>query len=342
MALLITGIVVILAVLALSQVVKIYETSSKITEKDGNEVTHKDNNNQGRLMLAFGILFIVSFFAMILAWGDVMLVTPASEHGVDYDFLWDVSMGIIVVAFLLVQPVLFYFAWKYRGTKGRKATYYEHNDRLELIWTIVPAITLAVLIIYGLTTWSNVMNPDNSKQEPIVVELYAQQFYWTARYSGDDNELGMANVRNIGGANIVGIDENDSKGFDDKMTRELVLPAGQPVLFKFRSQDVIHSAYMPHFRAQMNCVPGMVTQFQFTPTITTAQMRQDPDIMAKVENINEIRAAEGKEAWKFDYVLLCNKICGGAHYNMQMPIRVVEQEEYDNWIAEQSTFAESL
>ncbi|KAB2813747.1 cytochrome c oxidase subunit II [Phaeocystidibacter luteus] len=335
-------IVAVLGIIAIAQVVKVYEASSKLKEKDGNDVTSKDNNTQGRLMLLFGILFMVSFVAMIIGWGDVMLDTPASEHGSDYDFLWDVSMAIIIVVFVIVQPILFYFAWKYRGTKGRKATYYEHNNRLELIWTVVPALTLAVLIIYGLTTWSNVMNPDNEDQEPIVVELYAQQFYWTARYAGEDNILGEANVRYIGGSNVVGINDADANGHNDIITRELVLPKGQPVLFKFRSQDIIHSAYFPHFRAQMNCVPGMVTQFQFTPTVSTEEMRRDPSIMQKVKRINEIRSAEGKESWEFDYVLLCNKICGAAHYNMQMPIRVVEQEEYDEWISEQKTFLESL
>lgn len=338
----ITAVVIFLAIIALTQVVKIYETSSKINGGKDNEVSSKDNNTQGALMLTFGILFIVAFFAMVFAWGDLMLATPASEHGADYDFLFDISMGLIVFVFLVVQPILFYFAWKYRGTKGKKATYYEHNNKLEFIWTIVPAVALAVLIIFGLTTWSNVMNPNNEDQEPIVVEVYAQQFYWTARYAGDDNVLGYANVRNIGSGNAIGIDKEDGFGFDDKVVRELVLPKGRPVLFKFRSQDVIHSAYMPHFRAQMNCVPGMTTQFQFTPSVTTAEMRQDPAILEKVDRVNAIRAEEGKDPWEFDYVLLCNKICGAAHYNMQMPITVVEEEEYQQWISEQATFAESL
>lgn len=339
----ITVVVIFLAIVALTQVVKVYEGSSKLNGGKDNEVTTRDNNNQGRLMLLFGILFIAAFFAMIFAWGDLTLATPASEHGSDYDFLWDISMGLIIVVFLIVQPVLFYFAYRYRGLKGTKATYYEHNNKLELIWTTVPAVALAVLIVYGLTTWSNVMSPKNENVEPMVVELYAQQFNWTARYAGDDNTLGNANVRFVAGVNGVGIDENDAKGQDDQVVRgELVLPKGRPVLFKFRSQDIIHSAYMPHFRAQMNCVPGMVTQFQFTPTVSTAEMRQDPAIIEKVDRINAIRAEAGDEPWEFDYILLCNKICGAAHYNMQMTIKVVEQEEYDEWISEQKTFAESL
>ncbi len=192
------------------------------------------------------------------------------------------------------------------------------------------------------------------EEDTLVVELYAQQFNWKARYAGEDNTLGQANVRliDIDRANILGVDEADPNAQDDVITTELHLPVNRPVIFKMRSQDVLHSAYMPHFRAQMNCVPGMITQFGFTPTITTSEMRQNPDIVQKVENINNIRtekskdlAAKGEEAldpYEFDYLLLCNKICGKSHYNMQMKIIVETQEEYDAWINEQTLFANSL
>ena len=190
--------------------------------------------------------------------------------------------------------------------------------------------------------------------DPMIVELYAQQFNWTARYSGQDNVLGLANVRliDIDKANIIGIDETDPNGQDDVVAKELHLPVGRPILFKMRSQDVLHSAYMPHFRAQMNCVPGMITQFGFTPTITTKEMRETPDMIDKVQRINEIRRektksliAEGKpglDDYEFNYLLLCNKICGKSHYNMQMNIIVETQEEYDAWIREQKTFKASM
>ena len=135
---------------------------------------------------------------------------------------------------------------------------------------------------------------------------------------------------------------------DDIIVKELHLPVGRKVNFKMRSQDVLHSAYMPHFRAQMNCVPGMITQFSFTPTITTADMRTNPDVMAKVKRTNTIRAkkaaagVENSDPWEFDYILLCNKICGKSHYNMQMKIIVEEEEEYDKWLAEQQTFSQTM
>lgn len=336
-----TLIVLVLAVLTALQLIRIFELSSKARKQAEYEVTDRDNNNQGWLMLLFGIGLIASFFWMLYTWLPVTLPKPASEHGTEYDSLMKISMLVIITMFVLVQPILFYFAWKYRGAKDRKATYYEHNNRLEFIWTIVPALVLAVLIIYGMTTWSNVMNPKN-EQEPLVVEVYAQQFKWTARYAGADNKLGYANVRLIKDANVLGVDTLDALAGDDKIATEIHLPVGRPVLFKFRSQDVIHSAYFPHFRAQMNCVPGMVTQFQFTPTVTTAEMRQDAEVQAKVGRINAIRSAKGEEAYAYDYVLLCNKICGSAHYNMQMNIVVESEEAYAKWLAEQKTVAETL
>ena len=190
--------------------------------------------------------------------------------------------------------------------------------------------------------------------DPLIVELYAQQFNWKARYGGEDNQLGKANVRliDIDRANILGLDESDPYAQDDVITTELHLPVGRTVLFKMRSQDVLHSAYMPHFRAQMNCVPGMITQFGFTPTVTTVDMRATPQMEEKVANINRIRVeksnkliAKGEDAlerYEFDYLLICNKICGKSHYNMQMKIIVETQEEYDTWISEQKLFKNSL
>ena len=262
-------------------------------------------------------------------------------------------MVVIFIVQTITQFLLHYFAFKYKGEKGRKALFYADNDKLEFIWTVIPVIVLAGLIMYGLFTWTDIMTI-NEDEDPIVVELYAQQFNWKARYAGEDNVLGKANVRliNLDNANILGLDESDPNAQDDIITTELHLPVGVPVLFKMRSQDVLHSAYMPHFRAQMNCVPGMITQFAFTPTVTTEEMRLNPDIYEKVRNINKIRVNKSKElqakgeepldSYEFDYLLLCNKICGKSHYNMQMKIIVESEEDYKAWLQEQKLFKDSL
>jgi cytochrome c oxidase subunit 2 len=238
-----------------------------------------------------------------------------------------------------MQFLIFYFTFKYKGSKDRKAKFYADSHKLEAIWTIVPALVLVVLIGYGLWQWNNVMDLSDS-EDAIVIEVYSQQFRWDARYAGEDNTLGRGNVNYIKGMNTMGVDMSDINALDDKQVTELYLPKGRKIHFRFRSQDVLHSAYMPHFRAQMNCVPGMVTEFGFTPKFTTEEMRQNSEVIAKTIGINKIRKAKGEEElYEFNYLLLCNKICGASHYNMQMKITVVEQEDYDEWIAEQPTLA---
>jgi cytochrome c oxidase subunit 2 len=331
--------------------VKIFDLA-QVGSNNDQVATDKDNTINAYLMMAFLVFIYAITIASFWYLGDLPLMwNSASEHGPGLDNLMIISMILIFIVQTFTQFLLHYFAYKYKGEKGRKALFYADNNTLEAIWTFIPVVVLAGLIIYGLFTWTSIMNIDES-EDPLVIELYAQQFNWKARYAGEDNTLGMANVRliDIDRANILGVDEADPNAQDDVITTELHLPVGRPVLFKMRSQDVLHSAYMPHFRAQMNCVPGMITQFGFTPTVTTADMRQNPDIVEKVANINALRLerkeeieAKGQELlYEFDYLLLCNKICGTSHYNMQMKIIVETQEEYDAWISEQKTFKNSL
>jgi len=340
--------VLVLVAIAIWQMTKIFELSQLRTER--TEIANDtDNKYNGYLLFAF-LIFIYGITIFSFAkYGKMLLPEAASEHGQDYDQLMFISMAIIFFVQTITQALLHYFGYKYRGQKGRKALFYADNDRLEFIWTIIPVIVLAALILWGLYTWTNIMDV-NEDDDPLVVELYAQQFNWTARYAGADNVLGDANVRliDIDRANVLGIDESDPNAMDDIIVKELHLPVGQKVVFKMRSQDVLHSAYFPHFRAQMNCVPGMITQFAFTPTITTEEFRRRPEIIDKVRRTNALRAewaAEGRsntDPWEFDFILLCNKICGKSHYNMQMKIIVETEEEYNAWLAQQKTFRETL
>ncbi|MEZ4803335.1 MAG: cytochrome c oxidase subunit II [Gelidibacter sp.] len=350
-----TIIIVLFVAVAIWQMVKIFDLAQTNPMSDTSGVaTDHDNKINGYLMMGFLAFIYIITIVCFVKWGDLPLMSnAASAHGPDLDNLMIVSMVIIFFVQTVTQFILHWFSFKYRGEKGKKALFYADNNTLEAIWTIIPVIVLAGLIIYGLFTWTSIMNV-NEDDDPMVIELYAQQFNWTARYSGEDNVLGMANVRliDIDKANILGIDESDPNGQDDVVAKELHLPVGRPILFKMRSQDVLHSAYMPHFRAQMNCVPGMITQFGFTPTITTKEMRENPDMIDKVQHINEIRREKSKDLvaknesaldpYEFDYLLLCNKICGKSHYNMQMKIIVETQEEFDAWMKEQKTFKASM
>ncbi|MDA8923456.1 cytochrome c oxidase subunit II [Flavobacteriaceae bacterium] len=353
MTAILTLTVLVLIGISIWQISKMFDLSQ--TERNTSQVANdNDNNTQGKLMFAFLVFIYLLTLYSFYAWGDVLLPEAASEHGSQYDNLMWISFALIFFVQTVTQALLYYFSYKYRGQKGKKALFYADNDVLEAIWTIIPVITLAGLILYGLYTWTTIMTVEEN-DEALVVELYAQQFNWKARYSGQDGVLGDANVRflqDFDGKNQVGIDATDPNGLDDVIVQELHLPVGREIIFKMRSQDVLHSAYMPHFRAQMNCVPGMITEFAFTPVITTDEMRQKPDMIAKVKKINKIRVekskalvANGEEAlepYTFDYLLLCNKICGASHYNMQMKIIVETPEEYEKWIAQQPTFAQVI
>lgn len=344
-------IIIVIALLGITfwQLSKIVKLSKPSDSNDTEIADNKDNKNQAQLMLAFTVFLYGLMFYSFWEYGKLLLPDSASEHGHTFDQLMLISMGLLIFVQMITQFLLHWFAYKYHGKKGRKALFYADNDKLEFIWTIIPVIALAGLIIYGLFSWNDIMNLEET-DDTLVVEIYAYQFDWRARYAGDDKTLGKANVRFIEGVNQLGLDESDPYTEDDVIVNELHLPKGRPVIFKFRSQDVLHSAYFPHFRAQMNVVPGMITQFGFTPTLTTEEMRQTDYMVDKVQTINEIREensieleAQGDmalEEYEFDYFLLCNKICGASHYNMQMKIVVEEEEDFDAWLSEQQTFQE--
>ena len=315
------AVVVLLTIAAMVQLVRVNELLSEITNKDTNEVTDEDNNKNGILFLIIGFGFLAFVIWQMITWDHLLLPPASSVHGAEIDTLMKVSMTLILVVFFALSPMLFYFAYKYRGRKENKAYFFAHNNKLEIVWTVVPTIILTALIIYGLRTWDRAMNPDIS--EATVIEVYSKQFDWTARYSGTDNVLGDANYKLVEGRNTLGVDVNDENSADDIVVREVHLPVNKPVLLKFRSRDVIHSAFLPHFRVQMNCVPGLSTQFAFTPTKTTAEMKE----------------SEGED---FEYVLLCNKICGSAHFNMQMKFIVESEEDYNKWLSSQKTIQNTL
>ena len=278
-------IVLVLLAIALWQLTKIFDLTQVGLGSDNAQIAN-DNDNKVQGYLMFGFLAFIYIFTIygLLKWGGLVLHTPASEHGLEIDRLMDITWILIFVVQAITQALLYYFAFKYSGKQGQEALYFSDSNKLEAVWSIIPAVVLAVLILYGLFAWTNIMFIDE-EDDAIVIELYAQQFKWTARYAGADNVLGKANVRYIEGVNTTGMDLNDPNGQDDFVTSEIHIPKGKKVHFKIRSQDVLHSAYFPYFRAQMNCVPGMVTEFAFTPSYTTAEYRELPYMQQKVENI---------------------------------------------------------
>lgn len=244
----------------------------------------------------------------------------ASVHGHQMETMFWTTMTVIGVAFAFTQTLLFWYAYKYQHKEGRRAYFFAHNNKIEVIWTIIPAIVMASLIFAGWKAWTRITGP--APKNSVVVELMGKQFNWLVRYPGRDMKLGVINYRMIDAVNEWGFDLSDKSGLDDFTTNEIHIPKGIPVLIKIRSRDVLHAVYMPQFRVQMYAVPGMPTRFWFTPTTTTDEMR------AKLGNP------------KFNYELACNQVCGGSHFAMKATVIVDEPEDYQTWYAAQQSFTQ--
>jgi cytochrome c oxidase subunit 2 len=320
---LLVAIVIILAILVVAKVIRVFELSTDLKGANPAEVTETDNKTQATMFVIGISAWLIFVVYGTLAWGPLMLPESASVHGDQIDGLMNLTWWIIAPMFFLCHLLILVFCYKYYYRKERTATFFAHSTKLEMVWTTIPTIVLSSLIVYGLSIWNEVTGP--APDDAMEIELYAKQFDWTARYAGEDNVLGKSGYRLITSENPLGVSAEDEASKDDKIVRgELHLPVGKAVIFKFHSRDVLHSAYMPHFRLQMNCVPGMTTQFHMVPKTTTKEMRE----------------ITGNE--EFNYLLLCNKICGAAHYNMQMDIIVESEADYAAWMSEKKTFAQSI
>lgn len=245
----------------------------------------------------------------------------ATVHGAAIDKMFITTVIITTIVLVITHILLFGFAFKYRGSSKRKAFFYPHNNTLEKIWTIIPAIVLTTLVLFGFFTWRTITNiPIDVQKNAIQIEVTGEQFAWHIRYGGRDNQIGKHNYKLVSPMNTLGIDFNDKAALDDIRTGDIVIPVGKQVRFTINSKDVLHSFYIPEFRVQMNAVPGMPTFFQIVAKYTTEEMRQ------KLGNPD------------YNFVLLCSKICGSGHYNMQKTVRVVSEEEYKEWLSEQTYY----
>lgn len=316
-------IIILGALLVLAILYMIFRVGNLVSIAKGkrdDSKTSSDNSLHAVLFIVFMFVSLGGFFWYSFAHFDGYTLPVASIHGKQTDKLFWITMGVTVVAFVIISIVMFVFIYQYRYQEGRKAKYFPDNHYLELAWTIIPAIVLAVLIFTGLRTWNEITAPASREAE--VIELVAQQFAWTARYPGvKDKELGKISYKLIDNfGNEFGLDLSDKNSFDDFKSLELHIPKGQEVLLKIRAKDVLHSVFLPHFRVKMDAVPGMHTQFKFVATKTTEEMRMETG------NPN------------FNYELACAEICGRGHFSMKMPVVVQEQEEYEQWKASQEAW----
>lgn len=311
--------IIVSAIVAIfNRILSIY----KLTQVMNGKYSYiRENTVQAVLLILFLVFFLAGTYYAYSVWGSWSFRRAATEHGKDIDSMFIVTTVLITIVLVVMHILLLGFSYLYRLKPNRRATFYPHNNTLEIIWTLVPFVALASLIIYGSVIWKRIFDiPEDLRQSAIQIEVLGEQFSWQVRYPGVDGEFGRRNFKLTTPANSYGIDFNDKKSWDDLRASDIVIPVNKPVRFHIMSKDIIHSFYIPDFRVQMNAVPGMTNYFQFTPTMTTEEMRD------KMDDPN------------YDYVMLCAKICGTGHYNMQKKVVVVTENEYNQWLSEQKKF----
>ncbi len=304
--------------------------------RDGKVSFHNQSKWNGYFMLGFLVFMFVGSAMCFKILTPVMLPEAASEHGVKTDFLFNITMLIIGIVFVLTQIALFWFAYRYNESHGHDSYFYPHNNTLEVVWTVIPSIVLTGLIAMGMYEWMHIFDPNARDKKMMVIEATGKQFNWMLRYSGKDGKFGerIIDQKHVSPTNELGINWEDPKSHDDFMADKLYLVKNKPVLMKLGAQDVLHSFFLPHFRVKMDCVPGIPTEFYFVPTMTTEEMRTYLQTQPWWQTINP---ETGQPRWQtFKYELACAELCGKSHYGMQRDVVVVEQKEYDEWLAKQT------
>lgn len=295
---------------------QIAKASEYVAILRGEEKTRKENNRINAFMLlVFLVLGLIGVWYCNEALKGKVLGEAASDHGERIDTMLWITTAITGIVFVITQILLFYFSYKYQEKENRKAFYFPHDNRLELIWTVIPAIVLTILVGFGLYYWFQITGeaPKNAQ----VVEVTGKQFGWEFRYPGRDGVLGKKYYKNIDEAasNSLGQIWEDKANHDDiYVSQEVHVVVNKPVKMIIGAKDVIHDVGLVHFRMKMDAVPGIPTTMWFTPKFTTKEMRE-------------------KYGPDFNYEISCDQMCGSGHFSMRGTIVVETQEEFDRWLA---------
>lgn len=334
-----TAIIILICVFLISVVlVQIGKVTELTAQIKGERETMRDNSKwNGWLSVGFMVVFLLGVFYTSYAWKNEMMGygphESASAHGGILDDMFNITLILTGIVFVICHIALFWFPYKYRWQEGRKAQFIAHDNRLELVWTAIPAVVMTILVVRGLNAWNTVMADVNPDEDYIEIEATGQQFNWIIRYPGPDGKLGARDYKLTTANNQLGMNFTDAKTWDDVIPdQELLLPVGKKVRVRITAKDVLHNFYLPHFRVKMDAVPGMPTYFVFTPVKTTAEYRSELRKYDEFNQPNDPADPTGPKRWeKFEYELACAELCGKSHYSMKRIFRVVSQEEFDAW-----------
>lgn len=309
--------VIILFFVIIFQIAKASEYVSVL--KGEEKAMEGSNKINGFLMLAFIIMGLIGIWWCQKTLGPKILPVSASKEGETIDNMMWITLAITGLVLVITQILLFWYAFKYQYKKERKAYYYPHNNKLELLWTVIPAIVMTGLVGYGMVNWLKMTR--DAPKNAFKVGIMGKQFAWVYHYPGPDKKLGRRNVHEIiDGVNDIGLDFKDKASLDDIVVKDtMYLVKDSIVDMIIQSRDVIHDVGLPHFRMKMDAVPDMPTKLKFTPHKTTEEMRK----------------ITGNPNFLFE--ISCDQMCGNGHYNMRGVIYVGSREEYLSWIGSKAS-----
>lgn len=339
-------LILILAIVVVVQIGRITEVAARL--RGEKQAEHDRNEFNAKMMMVFMVGFLVFSVVSAIYYAPYMLgygpnILP-TQHARDIMGLFNVTLFFTGIVFILTQILLFFFAYKYRAKEGRAALYMPHDNKVEVIWTVIPAVVMCILVVFGLIVWNDTMSDigedyvavgevSDDEKEYIEIGATGMQFSWILRHPGRDGLLGEKYYKEIDATNQVGQVWTDPKNIDDIILDELVIPVNKTIRARISSRDVLHNFDIPHFFVKMDAVPGIPTYFKFTPDMTTEEYREHLSKYPEWQVPADPTEPDGLKRWEaFEFELACAELCGKSHYSMKKIVRVVTQEEYNAWL----------
>jgi cytochrome c oxidase subunit 2 len=261
-------------------------------------------------MTAALLMVLVVIGSLLFHFLNPWRITPIASNWTFIDDTLGITFVVTTFGFVAVILFMAYCLYRFRHQPNSRAAYEPENQKLEMWLGAVTTVAVVILLAPGLLVWGQFITVPKDAME---IEAMGAQWQWSYRFPGADNRLGATDVRFIDTSNPMGINPNDPNGQDDRIVTngDLHVPIGKPIKMLLRSIDVIHDFYVPEIRAKMDLMPGLVSYFWFTPT----------------------------KAGQFD--VLCAAFCGIGHPQMRSKIIVESESDFQAWLAQQQTFAQS-
>ena len=257
--------------------------------------------------LAFALFLLFMTAATVyIFWAKIWWFPPAiSAFGHEIDDQFTRTFVITGIVFVAAQLGLAYAIFKFRD-QGQKATYFEGNNTMEILWTLATVVLFVGLGLYARNAWAEV-HFMGAAPGALQIEVTGQQFAWNFRYAGPDGKFGREKPELVSAStgNPVGLDPADPASKDDIVSPVIAVPAGREVELIIRSQDVTHSFYVRELRLKQDAVPGMEIHMHFNATVPG------------------------------EYEIACAELCGLGHYRMHSMLTVMNEADFEKWEKDQ-------